>query len=37
VRPNLAATVRKTIEKWWALEYVDRLIDGWRKAGLEIA
>ena len=35
VRPNLAATVRKDIEKWWEPEYVERLIDGWRKAGLQ--
>jgi tetratricopeptide (TPR) repeat protein len=36
VRPDFAASVRKDIEKWWEPEYVDRLIDGWRKAGLEI-
>jgi TolB-like protein/tetratricopeptide (TPR) repeat protein len=36
VRPNFAATVRKDIEKWWEPEYVERMIDGWRKAGLEI-
>jgi adenylate cyclase len=34
VRPDFAASVRKDIEKWWEPEYVDRLIDGWRKAGL---
>jgi TolB-like protein/cytochrome c-type biogenesis protein CcmH/NrfG len=37
VRPDFAAIVRKTIEKWWEADYGDRLIDGWRKAGLEIA
>jgi adenylate cyclase len=37
VRPDFAASVRKDIEKWWEPEYVDQLIDGWRKAGLEIA
>jgi TolB-like protein/Tfp pilus assembly protein PilF len=37
VRSDFAATVRKDIEKWWEPEYVERLIDGWRKAGLEIA
>ena len=37
LRPDFAATVRKDIEKWWEPEYVERLIDGWRKAGLEIA
>jgi TolB-like protein/tetratricopeptide (TPR) repeat protein len=36
VRPDFAATVRKDIDKWWEPEYVERLIDGWRKAGLEI-
>jgi adenylate cyclase len=37
VRPDFAATLRKDIEKWWEPEYVKRLIDGWRRAGLEIA
>src|SRR5438552_3661399 len=37
VRPDFAATVRKDIEKWWEPEYVERMIDGLRKAGLEIA
>jgi TolB-like protein len=37
VRPDFAATVRKDIEKWWEPEYVDRLIDGWREAGLKIS
>ena len=36
VRPNFAATVRKDVEKWWDPEYGERLIDGLRKAGLEI-
>ncbi len=36
VRPNFAATVRKDIEKWWEPEYVEQLIEGWCKAGLEI-
>jgi TolB-like protein len=36
LRPNFAGTVRKDIEKWWKPEYVERLIEGWRKAGLEI-
>ena len=36
LRPDFAATVRKDIEKWWEPEYVERLIDGWRKAGLPI-
>jgi tetratricopeptide (TPR) repeat protein len=37
MRPNFAASARKDIEKWWDREYVQRFIDGWRKAGLEIA
>ncbi|MBA3727478.1 MAG: hypothetical protein H0W86_13855 [Armatimonadetes bacterium] len=37
LRPDFAATVRKDLEKWWNPEYVEHLIDGWRKAGLEIA
>jgi TolB-like protein/Tfp pilus assembly protein PilF len=37
VRPDFAATARADIEKWWEPEYVESVIDGWRKAGLEIA
>ena len=37
LRPNFATTVRKDIEKWWEAEPMERLIEGWRKAGLEIA
>jgi TolB-like protein/Tfp pilus assembly protein PilF len=37
VRPDFAARVRKDIEKWWEPEYVERMIDGWRKAGLDVA
>ncbi len=37
LRPDFAATVQSDIEKWWEPEYVERMIDGWRKAGLEIA
>ena len=36
VQPNFAATVRKTIEKWWKPDYIERLIDGLRKAGLDV-
>ncbi len=36
-RPDFAATARSDIEKWWEPEYVERLIDGWRKAGLDVA
>ncbi len=37
MQPDFAATIRNQIEKWWNLEFVEHLIDGWRKAGLEIA
>ena len=37
LRPDFAATVRKDSEKWWNPEYEERMIEGWRKAGLEIA
>ena len=36
VRPDFAATARRDIEKWWEPEYVESMIDGWRKAGLDI-
>jgi serine/threonine-protein kinase len=35
LRPEFAATARRDIEKWWEPAYVNRLIDGLRKAGLE--
>jgi TolB-like protein/Tfp pilus assembly protein PilF/Flp pilus assembly protein TadD len=34
--PDFAAVARKVLEKWWAPEYIERMVDGWRKAGLEI-
>jgi serine/threonine-protein kinase len=37
LRPGFAARARKDVEKWWQPEYVERLIDGWRKAGLDVA
>jgi tetratricopeptide (TPR) repeat protein len=37
LRPDIADTIRKDVEKWWEPEYGDHLIDGLRKAGLEIA
>jgi hypothetical protein len=37
LRPDVATTVRNDIEKWGVPEYVERIIDGLRKAGLEIA
>ena len=36
MRPDFAATARKDAERWWGPEYVEHLIDGWRKAGLKI-
>lgn len=36
LRPNVATTLRKDMEKWWISEEVDHLIEGLRKAGLEI-
>lgn len=36
VRPDFSATARKVSEKWWRPEYVERLFDGWRKAGLDL-
>ncbi len=36
LRPNFATTARSDFEKWWEPDYVERLIDGLRKAGLEI-
>ena len=37
LRPDFAATIRKEMEKWGPPEFLEQLIDGWRKAGLEIA
>ncbi|MGO9649098.1 MAG: protein kinase domain-containing protein [Terriglobales bacterium] len=37
LRPDFASTVRKDMDKWWKPDYVEHLIDGLRKAGLEIA
>jgi len=37
LRPDFAASARRNIEKWWDPEYVERMIDGWHKAGLEMA
>jgi TolB-like protein len=36
VRPDCAAAARHDFEKWWESEYVERLIDGLRKAGLDV-
>jgi TolB-like protein/Flp pilus assembly protein TadD len=37
LRPDFADTIRKDVEKWWEPEYGKHLIDGLRKAGLEIS
>ncbi len=36
VRPNFASQARQECEKWWQPELVDSLLEGLRKAGLEI-
>ncbi len=36
LRPDLPAIVRAGARRWWDPEYVERLIDGLRKAGLEV-
>ena len=37
LKADFAATAREEFEKWWRPELVEQLIDGLRKAGLEIA
>jgi TolB-like protein/Tfp pilus assembly protein PilF len=37
LQPDFATVARKVIEKWWEPDYIERMIDGWRKAGLKIA
>ena len=37
LRPDIATAARQEFEKWYDPELVERLIDGLRKAGLEIA
>jgi len=37
VRPDFATTVRRDYGKWWDAKTVDHLIEGLRKAGLEVA
>jgi TolB-like protein len=36
LRPDFASIARGLLRQWWTPEYVEQLIDGWRKAGLEI-
>lgn len=37
IRPDFAAIAREELGKWWDAELIEHLIDGLRKAGLEIA
>ena len=37
LRPDFAATIRSVVEKWWNPEHTRQMIEGWRKAGLQIA
>ncbi len=37
VRPDFAAVAREELGKWWDAELVEHLIEGLRKAGLQIA
>jgi TolB-like protein len=37
LRPDFAVTAREELGKWWDPELIEQLIDGLRKAGLEIA
>jgi serine/threonine-protein kinase len=36
LRPDVASTVRQEFAKWWEPEYVEHVIDGLRKAGLQL-
>jgi tetratricopeptide (TPR) repeat protein len=37
IRPDFAVVARKQLEKWWQPELVNQLLEGLRKAGLEIS
>jgi hypothetical protein len=37
VRPDFASIADGLLKQWWTPEYFAQLIDGWRKARLEIA
>ena len=37
VRPDFAIAAREELGKWWDAKFVEHLIDGLRKAGLEVA
>ena len=36
IRPEFAVKIRQDLDKWWESGYVEHLVEGWRKAGLEI-
>jgi hypothetical protein len=36
VRPDFATSGRADVEKWWDTGFVEQLMEGWRKAGLEM-
>jgi TolB-like protein/Tfp pilus assembly protein PilF len=36
LRPDVAVTIREDLRNWFDPEYIEHLIVGWRKAGLEI-
>jgi len=36
LRPKFAVTAHEELAKWWEPELVEQLIDGLKKAGLEI-
>jgi len=36
VRPDFASIARGVLRQWWTPEYVEQLIEGWRKAGLDV-
>jgi adenylate cyclase len=37
IKPNFAMVAREELRKWWDAELTEHLIEGLRKAGLEIA
>jgi hypothetical protein len=37
VRPTFPETAREDLGKWWDAELVEHLIEGLRKAGIEVA
>src|SRR3984893_12732075 len=37
IRPDFPVVARNELRKWWDAEFIEHLVDGLRKAGLEIA